>query len=215
MEIKVKRSSRKSVAIKITEKGEVWVLCPYKFAIKEINQIVESKKKWIESTIYKVQQKLDSKKSFYEYKKIMFLGEEYDIEITSNHINFGEYSLKYRKGTSVKNCIKQFLIKQANAFILNRLDAVSDAIKINYNTSKIVSARKKWGSCDNLKNIALNYRLIMLPEPYIDYVCVHELCHIKHMNHSKQFWDEVEKYCPNHKILKKNISAFSFVLELF
>ena len=99
--------------------------------------------------------------------------------------------------------------------MINRLNEISNKIKIPYKSSKIISARKKWGSCGSNKEIRLNFRLVMLPIDCIDYVCIHELCHIKQMNHSKSFWNLVEKFCPNYKFIKSQISKLSFVLELF
>ena len=214
MIINIKRSRRKSVAIKVTEKGELFVLCPLKFSNKEINKLIQQKQTWINKAIQKVQQKYLDQQDYYNYKKIMFLGKSYNINIDENFIKIGDNAIKYKKGSNIKNFLKQWLIKQANAVILQRLDNISDAIKTNYKSAKIISARKKWGSCDNLNNINLNFRLVMLPLDCIDYVCIHELCHIKHMNHSKLFWNEVEKYT-NHKEINKVVKEFSFVLELF
>lgn len=56
-----------------------------------------------------------------------------------------------------------------------------------------------WGSCSSKQNINLNWRLIMMPEEILDYVVVHELAHLKQMNHSKTFWKEVEKILPDYK----------------
>ena len=60
-----------------------------------------------------------------------------------------------------------------------------------------------WGSCSSKKNITLNLELIKYSQEAIRYVILHELCHIKYMNHSKDFWNLVEKYMPNYKQVKK------------
>ncbi|MBO5884338.1 MAG: M48 family metallopeptidase, partial [Clostridia bacterium] len=104
---------------------------------------------------------------------------------------------------------------QANSVILNRLDELSDKYNLVYRSAKIISARKKWGSCDNLRDININFRLVMLSPECIDYVLIHELCHTIYMNHSIKFWREVEKFVPNYEEIKQIIKQNSFTLELF
>ena len=71
--------------------------------------------------------------------------------------------------------------------------------------NKITIKQKKyaWGSCSSKKNITLNLELIKYSQEAIRYVILHELCHIKYMNHSKDFWNLVKKYMPNYKQVKK------------
>lgn len=67
----------------------------------------------------------------------------------------------------------------------------------------IKNMKYAWGSCSSKRNISLNSNLIKYSKQAIQYVVLHELCHIKYMNHSKDFWNLVEKYMPNYKEIKK------------
>lgn len=71
------------------------------------------------------------------------------------------------------------------------------------NKITIKQIKYAWGSCSSKKNITLNLELIKYSQEAIRYVILHELCHIKYMNHSKDFWNLVEKYMPNYKLVKK------------
>lgn len=71
------------------------------------------------------------------------------------------------------------------------------------NKIRIRKIKYAWGSCSQNKNITINYNLIKYSEQAIKYVVLHELCHLKHMNHSKDFWNLVEKYMPEYKQAKK------------
>ena len=71
------------------------------------------------------------------------------------------------------------------------------------NKITIKQIKYAWGSCSSKKNITLNLELIKYSQQAIRYVILHELCHLKYMNHSKDFWDLVEKYMPNYKQVKK------------
>ena len=73
------------------------------------------------------------------------------------------------------------------------------------NKVRIREIKYAWGSCSNNKNITINMKLIKYDEEIIRYVILHELCHIKYMNHSKEFWKLVEMYMPNYKEIRRKI----------
>jgi predicted metal-dependent hydrolase len=82
---------------------------------------------------------------------------------------------------------------EAKKYINNRINIIAEKNNLMFNNLKITSAKTRWGSCTSAKNINFSYRLIMAPIKTIDYVIVHELAHLTHMNHSKDFWNLVEK----------------------
>ena len=69
----------------------------------------------------------------------------------------------------------------------------------------IKNSRTRWGSCSSKGNLNFNYRLALIEPELVDYVVVHELCHLKHFNHSIDFWREVERAVPNWKMLRKQL----------
>ncbi len=98
--------------------------------------------------------------------------------------------------------------KLAKAYFAKRLTEISTSYDISYNMMRISSAKTRWGSCSRKRNINLNWRLIFAPPGILDYVIIHELSHLTHMNHSKVFWACVERMMPDYKThrtwLKKN-----------
>lgn len=214
MEIKVIRSKRHSISIKINENGEVFVRCPLKYPKDELLKIINNKRQWIEKCVNDISNKKLQNKDYYMFNKILLNGKSYDIKKVDRTLIIGANILKI-KGNDVKKTLICWLKKQAQALLFKRLDLVSNFVGKDYTQATLMNARKKWGSCDNRKNIKLNYRLVMLDNKYIDYVCLHELTHTKYMNHSKLFWNEVSKFMPNWKQIKTEMSNFNFVLEIY
>ena len=73
------------------------------------------------------------------------------------------------------------------------------------NKIRIINIKYAWGSCSSNKNITINLKLVNKSEEEIKYVALHELCHLKYMNHSDKFWNLVEKYMPNYKEIRKQL----------
>ena len=89
--------------------------------------------------------------------------------------------------------------KEARLYFEHKTKAFSEIMGLKYGRIKITSARTRFGSCNTQGNIAYSYRLMLYPEAAREYVVVHELAHLKEMNHSKAFYDIIERYMPDYK----------------
>ena len=92
---------------------------------------------------------------------------------------------------------------KAMKVIPERVEYFSKLMGVTYGRITIRNQKTRWGSCSSKGNLNFNCLLMMTPPEVIDYVVVHELCHRKEMNHSKQFWSEVEKVLPDYKKAEK------------
>ena len=91
------------------------------------------------------------------------------------------------------------LADKALRYIPERVAYFAQVVGVTYGRITIRNQKTRWGSCSSKGNLNFNCLLMLTPPEVIDYVVVHELCHRKEMNHSKAFWNEVEKVCPNYK----------------
>ncbi len=158
---RVRRSSRKSMGIYITPKGEVEVRCPYQATQEQITQLVEDHKDWIETHLAKLQA---------QPQLPPFTDQEIDE-----------------------------MANEALTRIPPRVAHFAKLLGVTYGRITIRNQRSRWGSCSSRGNLNFNCLLMLVPAEVMDYVVVHELCHRKHMNHSQQFWAEVEKLIPDYK----------------
>lgn len=108
---------------------------------------------------------------------------------------------KYTRGDYLK------YKEEARSLIKERLEYFNVFYKFRYKKINIRDQKTIWGSCSQKKNLNFNYRLLFLPEKIRDYIIVHELCHLKEFNHSKNFWALVAKTTPNHKAIRRTLKA--------
>ena len=103
------------------------------------------------------------------------------------------------------------LRRQAKAYLPGRLAELAAQHGFSYNQVRIKHNVSNWGSCSVKKNINLNLNLMRLPAELQDYVMLHELCHLKYMNHGKEFHALLESVRPNHKELRRQLRDFKLI----
>ena len=104
---------------------------------------------------------------------------------------------------------KKVLMKKAKEYLPYRLEYLANLYGYKYNKCRLTHANTRWGSCSSNKTISLNIGLMNVPEILRDYVIMHELAHLNHMDHSKAFWNEVGSHDKNYKVHEKKLKYFS------
>jgi predicted metal-dependent hydrolase len=96
----------------------------------------------------------------------------------------------------------------ARAIVHERLLHFNQHYGLTYKKVFIRNTRTRWGTCSTLGNLSFNYRIVRLPPALQDYIVVHELCHLAHMNHSKEFWHFVAQTMPDWKARRKALHKY-------
>ncbi len=117
-----------------------------------------------------------------------------------------ENAIEIEKGSYQENREK------ASEFVKRRLKQLNENYNFEYNKVSIRNQKTCWASCSPRKNLSFNYKIIFLPEKMADYIMIHELCHLKEMNHSSRFWNLVAKSFPDHRETRKKLRLISFNL---
>lgn len=110
---------------------------------------------------------------------------------------------KQKKEPSLTNADIEKLCQKALSVIPDKVKYYAEIMGVTYGRITIRNQKTRWGSCSSKGNLNFNCLLMLMPDKVLDYVVVHELCHLKQMNHSKKFWKEVERYMPDYKNYKK------------
>jgi predicted metal-dependent hydrolase len=117
--------------------------------------------------------------------------------------------------TADQDTVFIWLRQQSLVVIPSKVQQYSHKIGVSFNKICIRDQKTRWGSCSQVGNLNFNWRLIMAPEPVLNYVVIHELCHIKRMSHGKSFWNIVAKYCPEWKEMRRWLNKHSRELHHF
>ena len=198
--IKITKKRIKSINLRIKEGPVIEVTASYLATNKQITNFIEKNIKYIYKHVTEKQKVSDAKKGKFEY-----LGHYYDIVYTKHRgIELTDTTAYIGENTNIDNWYK----KEALDFFTEYYDECFDNFK-EYSKKpdlKIRRMRGKWGVC-NITNgtITLNQQLIKLEPECLEYVIYHELAHLIHHNHSKNFWNLVEKYVPEYKRIRKSM----------
>lgn len=216
--VKVVPRSR-SVSVRVLPNGSVVVTAPRFTPRFVINQFISKHEDWIREKQGAVVKKLNSLVA--EREKLFIRGKEYDFRL---NVSSQKEGVKVTDATLTVTCVREdhtevrrILEKwyrvQATKHFKERVPLLADLVDSNVKTVSIRSQRTRWGSCSSRNTISLNWRLIMAPDWVSDYVVYHELAHLTHMNHSKEFWKLVEQYVPNHKDAQKWLKDHHSLLQ--
>lgn len=199
------RSRRKTLAIHITRDAAVEVRAPMKMPLDYIESFVKKKEKWIEEHIHRRERSIDEQKAFtISYgDHVLFCGREYPVRgKEGRRAGFDAQGVWVPKGLSpeeIKYAVVQVYRSLAKRLLKMKADEFAAIMGVTPAAVKITGAKTRWGSCSGKNNICFSWRLVMAETDVIDYVVIHELAHLKELNHSPRFWAIVQGVMPDYK----------------
>ena len=165
----------------------------------------EGRQLWYQGKAYflKIYKEENQKESKQEAAKKEAFAMEQEREKRHGRVALlGEQMIVYAEsgqGAEIRKHLLQWYYQQAGQWIAKLVENYSSFFEESVNRISIKDQKSLWGSCSSKRNLNFNWRLILAPEPVLDYVVIHELAHRKEMNHSKQFWDIVEAMMPDYR----------------
>ena len=133
----------------------------------------------------------------------------------SNILYDGVKGCLYLPKKNARARLVKWLKENAKRIFTSVTERESERMGVKAKSVAVSSAKGKWGSCAYDNAVRYTFRLLYAPKDVIEYVVVHELAHIKHQNHSKLFWREVEKFCPSWREKRTWLKLHSSLLEIF
>lgn len=219
IEYTIERKKIKNCYIGVQD-GIVKVRVPKKISQEKIEEILLQKADWILKNIEKQKKKVENPKQYVDGENFRVLGKDVILHIFYEKIGKPKVKfwfhkleitlpLEYQENAKekVKELVENFYQELAEKEVEKAMKKMTARLKLEPNQYKIKNLKSTWGNCSSTRNISINQKVVMYSPRAIEYVCLHELCHLEHMDHSKMFWDMVQKYMPDYKKAEQELKS--------
>ncbi len=215
-EYTVERSRRRRTLSIQIDMGRVVVRVPYLVNDADIHQWVLSKQEWVTPRLAKQQQALLNHSVDLQSDRLAINGFDYQLEQVSHlapqdpNVCHSRRIIRVKVNArsteqSIKRQLQSSLKSAAQEQFIPRTRQLASSTALTPSSIKIGSYTSKWGQCSSRGEITLNWRLIHLSSTLQDYVIIHELCHLREMNHGPRFWALVSRHYPDYQLAKQEI----------
>lgn len=208
------RAKIKNMYILIRD-GKVIVKVPRSISDNRVIDFINSKEDWILKKLKEVEEKSVKEKKFVSGEVFKILGNNYILNVERGdfkksivNMENGFINVFVNEDSSVdkiKDLIDKMYYKLAIVVVNKSVDMWRGVINIAPNVVVIKKLKTAWGKCNSKRKITINPDLMKYDQRVVDYVVLHEFCHLRYMNHSKDFWNMVSKYMPDYKLLRNEL----------
>jgi predicted metal-dependent hydrolase len=214
---RIRRSTRVSNARIVVKPGLVEIVAPWQIPEHKLHKFVEAKQQWVTQSLKKMADSSPQQSGFVpeEYKsgaKITYQGNAYPLTIKPSKLK--RVKIEFYEGYTahipqtmnadvhsreIRDALIRWMKKQTKQLVEQIVEIHAAKKQLIPRTITIKTQKSRWGSCGIHNDININWLLLMAPKEVLEYVVVHELCHIKVKNHSSQFWALVAEHLPDYK----------------
>lgn len=216
----VVRSRRMTTDIVVERDGRLIVRAPETVPDERIEDIVAAKRYWIYKTLAEWRD-LNATRVLREYRNgegFLYLGRSYRLSLVADQdeplvLRNGRFCLRrdladQGEVAAAKAAFRDYFIVRGHERISDRVRYYAPKVGVNPRDIAVRELGHRWGSCSPTGKLVFHWKCMMAPPTIVDYIVVHELCHVHHLNHTEAFWNELDKILPNYRErrewLKKN-----------
>ncbi len=212
------RSARRTLALEIKPDATLVVRAPRRTPLKQVQKFVESHDDWINRKQAEVLNRPRApEKRFVEGEEFLLQGKSCRLRLVDSPakaVDFdGRLLLSRHALPQAKEAVIKWYKSHARGILTDRVKKFAAIMGCRPSTIRITSPQRRWGSCGVHSSLNFNWRLVMAPPEIIDYVVVHELAHIRHRGHGREFWSFVEAFAPDCRRHRKWLSDYGHTLD--
>lgn len=208
-------SPRKTTDIVVERDGIVTVRAPLHYTPEQVDAVVESKRLWIYRTLaeWKDLNAAAVVRDWVNGESFLYLGRTYRLSLVASQerplqLKEGRFCLRsdvIEKGgtAAAKKAFAAYLAQKGEAKLRDRISYYAPKVGVEVSTFKVKDMGYRWASCGVNNNLNFHWKCIMAPLKIIDYIVVHELCHLHVASHKAAFWNEVDKVMPDYRERKR------------
>ena len=214
----VQRTNRKKTVGIIVENGDVRIRAPKRLANWRIQELIDERTEWISAKLrLQAERTRQLARRYVNDESFVFLGETYRLKIVDDQdrlIAIENDCLVAPRSCDHATHIKAWYRHQAETVLGETTDRFAVLMGVVPRSVAVREYKSQWGSCNSRGDIRYNSRLVMAPAEVIDYVVVHELGHLLHLNHSSQYWERVGEILPDHRARRKWLRKYGSTLQI-
>jgi predicted metal-dependent hydrolase len=209
--------NRRTLQISVLAGGEVVITAPSSQSERALLVFAANKASWIASKLERMRTLPDPRRAadLVSGRPLLYLGHEYRLQIIVDaNSKRPAVKLDQAAGTiilagaaddreALRRALTAWYRRQADTLIPERVSELAERLRLVPRLVRVKEQKRRWGSCTAAGHVLFNWRGIMAPPPVLDYIIVHELCHLRIMNHSTRFWDNVRTTMPDYRVHKR------------
>ncbi len=219
----IRTDRSKSADIRV-EEGMVSVVVPKVLTLERIHEILTKKDSWIKSKMQLQRQAAPpARKQYVSGEAFSYLGRNYRLKIvrgpfTPAKLKEGRLIVTVSEGIiypyMIRNSLARWYKNRALTKLSDKVKRYASAVGVTPGTVSVKTFKRRWGSCTTKGDLEFNWKIMMAPNSIVDYVVVHELCHLIRHDHSPAFWYQVERVMPDYMARKDALKAGAVKFEL-
>lgn len=220
------RSRRKTADIVVERSGEVTVRAPHGASIDRIREVVAGRALWVHRALAEWEElnRKRPKRSFVDGEGFSYLGRTYRLKLDRN----ADQPLMLRNGrwlmspvvldlggaTAAQKAFRDFYVRKGEQHLAARVQEYAPKVGVRAGSVSVRDLGYHWASCGKAGSLNFHWKLMQAPRSIVDYVVVHELCHVRFRDHSDAFWNEVDKVLPTYRDRRDWLRRHGAGLEL-
>lgn len=217
---------KKSIAISLRD-GEIVVLAPHRVPDAEIRDLIAAKSAWLRRKLaIQACAPRPAPRQFVDGERLLFLGEQYPLRVLDGRkanaeleqgvfvVHARRAHSRERRARSIRAALTRWYKAEAATMFAERTAHFASQLGAAPRRISFRDYKSMWGKCTGGGEITYNWKLVMAPLRIVDYVVIHELSHLHHLNHSKEFWRCVERAAPDHKSSRRWLKDFGRTLTI-
>lgn len=223
IEYTLQRSRRKTASVYVERDGQVSLIVPETLTDEEVERLIESKRRWIYRHLAEWRD-LNATRVQREYvngEGFLYLGRTYRLKLVRQQdvplkLKDGHFCLRATGGSAETPdaAFREFYRDKGKQRIPARIAFFEPRMGVQATAVRVLDLKHRWASCSPGGNINLHWKCMMAPPTVIDYIVVHELAHLRYRNHTRAFWNLVDKVLPDYQERKEWLRVNGAGMEL-
>jgi hypothetical protein len=217
---------RKTTDIVIERNGIIAVRPPIHLSPDQVDAVVDSKRLWIYRNLAEwrdlnatavVREWVNGETFLYlgrAYRLSLVETQSYDLKLNEGRFCLSHALISQGGASAAEKAFEAFYIEKGEKWVGDRITHLASKVGVKPMRVTIKNLGYRWGSCTSNNSLAFHWKIMMAPPKIIDYIVVHELCHIHHRDHSEAFWNEIDKVMPDYRERKAWLKKHGAGLDL-